>query len=118
MKQFPEFDYIGIDLGGYRFNRKYPPNSLQRNTDFMGYTSWNREALFYQFAVQGYDVSFDYNGKTYYIMYQVDGAARCRVPFNDIIEQFSSPVSLIENMDVESHKLIDVIDELTNVEVH
>lgn len=113
-----EYDYIGHDLAGYSFNMKYPPTNLTPNANFLGYPSWNRQAFFFEFAVQGYDMSFDYKGETYYLLYDEDGAGRCRVPFNDVIEKFESPNALIEQMEIDGKKLIEVIDLLENVEIH
>lgn len=114
----PDYDYIKFDLAGYAYNSKYPPTMQRPNDKFLGYPSWNRQVLFFEFAVQGYDVSFEYENQVYYLIYDEDGAGRCRVPFNDIIEKFDSPNALIEQMSVGGKKLIDVIDELQNVEMH
>lgn len=113
-----DYDYIGHDLAGYPYNTKYPPINFSPNADNLGYSSWNRQAFFFEFAVQGYDVSFDYQGQKFYLIYDEDGAGRCRIPFNDIIEKFDSPNTLIEQMDLGGKKLIDVIDLLENVEIH
>lgn len=113
-----DYDYIGKDLGGFAYNTKYPPTAPCANAPFLGYSNWNREVLFFEFAVQGYDVSFNFEGETYYLIYDEDGAGRCRVPFHDIIEKFESPNALIEQMDVGGKKLIDVIDLLEDVEMH
>lgn len=110
-----DYDYIGRDLFGYAYNMKYPPNTDLYGSSYEGYANWNREVFFFEFAVQGYDVQFEYQGEVYYVMNDCDGAARCRVPFNDIIEKYPSPNALIEQMCVKGHKLIDVIDELENV---
>lgn len=110
-----KYDYIGRDLAGFRYNRKYPPNSDKYGFSYLGYKNWNREVFFFEFAVQGYDISFMYKGNIYYIMCLKDGAARCSVPFNNIIEKYSSPNQLIEQMSIDGCLLIEIIDELENV---
>lgn len=36
--------------------------------EYYGYSSWNRQVLFYEFACQGYDLRFKYHDKWYYAM--------------------------------------------------
>jgi hypothetical protein len=38
-------DYIGYDLGGYAYNKKYPPNTSAYGTHNGGYPTDNQEAL-------------------------------------------------------------------------
>lgn len=59
-------DYIALDLCGYRYNRKYPPNKERYSDSYGGYKNNAEEVLLYNFAVQFYDVSFKYNGRSYF----------------------------------------------------
>ena len=57
-------DYVMTDLMGYPYNGKYPPKGDKRGI-YHGYSSDVEETLFYDFAVQGYDLTFVYKGKRY-----------------------------------------------------
>ena len=52
--------YLKRDLAGFYFNSKYPPNPEENGTLYGGYRNNAEEVLFYDFAVQGYDVSFTF----------------------------------------------------------
>lgn len=111
-----DFPYIGKDLLGFRFNAAYPPNPARFGTTYGGYSNNARQVLFYDFAVQGYDVEFRYNGKKYYILFEPDHSALCDENYNIEYQTFINPVELIENLSIDGKKLIDIIDELENVE--
>ena len=50
------------DLLGYPYNGKYPPKGDKHGL-YHGYSSDAEETLFYDFAVQGYDLTFVYKGQ-------------------------------------------------------
>ena len=58
-----EIGVIGFDLFGYPYNIKYPPNIALYGDDCQGYKTWNQSLFFYDFAVQGYDMSFTIKSK-------------------------------------------------------
>lgn len=64
-----EFYYIGHDLWGYRYNNEFPPNTTLYGNDYYGYKNAASQVLFYDFAVQMYDVRFKYHGNMYFLMY-------------------------------------------------
>ena len=45
-------NFIGTDLAGYPFNRKYPPDTKRFGTHYGGYRTSQQETFFYDFAVQ------------------------------------------------------------------
>jgi hypothetical protein len=108
---------VKYDLFGHAFNAKYPPDTSRYGDTYCGYSNWNREVLFYEFAVQGYDVSFKYHDVTYYLIASPEACGRCRVPFDDIIERFDSANDLIENLLIDGKRLIQIVDELEEVEM-
>ena len=55
--------YSKKDELGRGINTEFPPESFQRYPHYSGYRTPNREMLFYQFAVQYYDVRINYHGK-------------------------------------------------------
>lgn len=110
------FDYIGYDLAGYPYNRKYPPTGDKSAVNNYGYPNTAREVLFYDFAVQGYDVKFVYNGKIYHLLYERDHAALCDDHYTKEYETFPDPNALIENLVIDGHKLIDIIDKIEDIE--
>ena len=111
-----DFPYIGKNLMGIRFNSAYPPNEQRYGTTYGGYPNNARQVLFYDFAVQGYDVEFKYEGDVYHLLYEPDHAALCDNLYSNEIETFSNPMELIYNLHIKGHRLIDIIDDLEAVE--
>ncbi len=85
--------------------------------EFHGYKSWNEEALFYQFAVQRYDLSFRYHGRMYYLLAEMDHVAVSDEGFAHEIVPFESGNALIENYLIEGKPLIDIINDLEEVDI-
>lgn len=114
-----EIGVVGRDLMGYPYNMKYPPNIKQYGDEYYGYSSWNRQALFYEFACQGYDLRFKYHDKWYYAMAESEYYCTCKdlhfMP-DETSLYFANGNELIEQWEIEGHKLIDIIDELEEVE--
>lgn len=111
-----EFHYIEHDLWGYRYNNEFPPNTFLYGNDYYGYKNAASQVLFYDFAVQMYDVKLMYNGKMYYLLYTPEYAALSDEKFNDEIEVFLTPNDLIKNLVIEGKKLLDIIDEIEEIE--
>ncbi|MDE6649493.1 MAG: hypothetical protein K2K45_06160 [Muribaculaceae bacterium] len=116
MKEQNDFPYIGKDILGFRYNAAYPPNTVKFGTTYGGYPNNARQVLFYDFAVQGYDVEFCYNGKKYHLLFEPDHSALCDENYNKEYESYRNPMELIENLSIDGNKLIDIIDELEDVE--
>ena len=111
-----DLDYIALDLCGYRFNRKYPPNKERYGDSYGGYKNNAEEVLFYDFAVQFYDVSFKYNGRSYYLLTDDDHVAVCDSNFTEEYETFKDAVELIEKYCIDGKSLLELIDFLEEVE--
>lgn len=110
--------FIGKDIAGYPINLKYPPNKEMFGDLYYAYKNVNREALFYDFAVMSYDVSFKYKGKQYYLVTCGDHAALCDEHFTEEYQTFPDEISLIENLLIDGVPLIDIIDDLEDMDVH
>ena len=109
-------DYIALDLCGYHFNRKYPPNKERYGDSYGGYKNNAEEVLFYDFAVQFYDVSFKFNGRSYYLLTDDDHVAVCDSNFTEEYETFKDAVELIEKYCIDGKSLLELIDFLEDVE--
>lgn len=116
METIHEFPYIGKDLLGFRYNTEYPPNRDRYGITYGGYATNARNVLFYDFAVQGYDVEFKYKDKTYHLLYDSDHAALTDENYTKEFQVFKDPMDLIKNLEIDGHKLIDIIDDLEDVE--
>ena len=101
---------------GYRYNKKHPPMFDIYKHDFHGYATDSQETFFYNFAVQGYDVSFRYKGQMHYLMYDKGKAAVCDEHFTKQYIVYPDPNALIEQYEIDGHKLMEIIDELEEVE--
>lgn len=103
------------DLTGNLINSKYPPNYELYGNRCNGYKNENYETLFYDFAVQRYDVTFCFRGKQYYLGSFGDHVALTDEHYTKETEIFPNANTLIENLLIEGHPLITIIDEITNI---
>ena len=109
-------EYIGIGPDGFPFNKIYPPNAKKGRTSYDGYATNTEDVIFNQFAVYGYDVSFDYNGKTYYLMFEPDHVALSDENFTEEYEVFSDPIDLIRNLKIDGKPLLSIMDKIQDAE--
>lgn len=107
---------VGIDLAGCPFNRKYPPNIEKYGNRHDGYESLNKKILFYEFAVQNYDLHFKYRGRDYHFVTGKDHVALCDEHYTKEYKCFPDANTMIEQFEIDGKKLIDIIDELEDVE--
>lgn len=111
-------DYIGIDLGGYEYNKKYPPMTNIYGNAYDGYESPNKLTFFYDFCVQFYGVSFWFGGKHYEAEFSDEGVILKNESDNTIQGPFGSPLDLIEHAMIGEEPLIKLIDQVENVVLH
>ena len=109
-------EYIGEDLFGYWYNKKYPPNVEKYGSKYNGYSTDARDVLFQDFAVYGYDLQFKYKGKYYYCVSCGNYVADCDDHFTVEYQRFEDANQYIEQFEIDGRKLIDIIDELEEVE--
>ena len=114
---FQDEEYIGRDLFGYPFNKKYPPDTKKYGRDSSGYRTPQQETFFHDFAVLNYDVRFKYKGVDYYVIIRPEYCARTDETLRIEYEKFKDANSLIEQLMVDGVKLIDFMDEIEEVEV-
>ena len=107
---------VGYDLAGYPYNKKYPPCVAKYGDEYGGYGSWNKWILFYDFAVQGYDLRFVYHGKWFYFLSEPDHVALCDDHYTEEYQLFPDANTMIEQFEIDGKKLIDIIEELEDVE--
>lgn len=111
-----DFYYISYDLCGYPFNSEFPPNFHLYGDGNGGYKNAASQVLFYDFAVQMYDVKFRYKGKMYYLLYTPKYAALTDEKFDKEIQVYPTPNDLIKNLVIDGNKLINIIDEIEDIE--
>lgn len=109
-------DYVKHDLAGYAFNSKYPPNDKDGKSLFHGYRNDVEETLFYDFAVQGYDLHFTYKGKTYHFLSEADYVAYCDENYSEEYQRFPDGNTALEQFMIDGKTIIELIDELEDVE--
>lgn len=108
-------EWVGYDLFGYPFNKKYPPNKKLYGQSFEGYPNKALGILLYDFAVQGYDVELSYKGKTYYFMDAGEGVVTDS-HFSERKKVFDSPMALIENFKIDGKTLLELAPEIEDIE--
>ena len=111
-------EYIKQDDYGRWINIEFPPDSYTQFPNNTGYRNTNTEMLFYQYAVQYYDLRIEYQGVEYLAIVDDDGAYIADRDYemitdvfptaNDLIKSFTFPDGkrLIEL--VQSAKLISI----------
>lgn len=109
-------DYVKKDLAGYPFNSKYPPDVSDHNNLYHRYKSDVEETLFYDFAVQGYDLRFTYKGTTYHFLSEPDYVAYCDEKYTDEYLRFPDGNTALEQFTIDGKSIIELIDELEDVE--
>jgi len=108
-------DYVGYDLFGYPFNKKYPPNKEKYGQSFEGYHYKALGVLLYDYCVMGYDVELNYNGESYYLLNAGEGIISDS-HFTERKEVFDSPMALIENFKIDGKTLLELAPEIEDIE--
>lgn len=111
-------DYILEDSNGYPFNSEFKPDFTKYGDRYNGYKNNSQEALFYYFAVLGYDLQFDYNGQTYYFLSDKDYVARCDKNFKLDLEVFENANVMFYEFRIDGKRLVDIVDDITNADIH
>lgn len=104
--------YIRTDLCGYAFNGKFPPND--NDSLYHGYKTPAEECLFYDFAVQGFDLMIKYKGVPYYFMVDTDCVWLSDANFTAMNKRFENGNDVLEHFcinDIPLYKLVDKLDE-------
>ena len=114
-------DYIKHDDGGYAYNGMFPPEGAPNPEcwlkEFSGYKNAAEEVFFYDYAVQGYNIDFNYNGKHYALMGWMDRVPIALLDADDNeLQRFEDPMDAVLNCTLEGHKLLDIMEEFTDME--
>lgn len=105
-------DYSTQDEMGRWINTEFPPDNLNKYPNNSGYRTSNREMLFYQFAVQYYDVTIEYRGLQAILIADEEGCVMTDIEHNDICDMYPTANDLIKNFKFSDGKtLIDVVDD-------
>ena len=108
--------HLALDKEGFPYNCKYPPNKERFGDLYDGYKNKAEGVLFYDFGIQGYDVSFKYKGKNYYLLTEPDHVAVCDEYFTEEYESYEDAMTLIENFKIDGKPLIELTAEIEEIE--
>ena len=111
-------DYIQEDVNGNVFNSEYRPDFVANGDRYHGYKNNSQEALFYYFAVLGYDLQFDYKGVTYYFLSDTNYVSKCDKDYKTDLEVFPDANTMFRTFLIEGTPLIDLVDLLENADIH
>lgn len=111
-------DYMMKDLFGYWYNAKYMPDYKRNGSLYNGYRNSIEEALYFDFAIQGYDLGFTYNGKRYYFLSENDYVALSNENFTEELQRFEDGNTALEQFKIGNKSIIELIDKLEDVEVY
>ncbi|MCF0194612.1 MAG: hypothetical protein HUK00_05500 [Bacteroidaceae bacterium] len=114
----PWADYVGYDLLGYEFNRKYPPDTDRFTNEFGGYASPNKETFFYDFCILQYGVAFSYEGEHFEAEFTDDGPILTNQSSHEIQGPFCDAVNLLEEANLHGKRMVGVLDDLQNIVLH
>lgn len=105
-------DYSKQDELGRWINTEFPPENINKYPHNAGYRTANREMLFYQFAVQYYDVKIAYRGMNAILIADDEGCVVTDTEHNEISGYYPTANDLIKNFQFYDGKtLIDVVDD-------
>lgn len=110
-------DYIQEDSQGYLFNSEFRPNFVDNGDKYHGYKTNNQEAVFYYFAVFGYDLTFSYKGVRYFFLSETDYVARSDEDFQNNLEVFPDANEMIRSFLIDGIPLLDLVDQLQDVDI-
>ena len=116
-----QLDYIKYDDGGYPYNGMFPPagapNPLCWLERYSGYKSGSEEAIMHLYAVQGYNLDFNYKGVHYALMGWMDGDYIALLDAQDNeLQRFSDPMDAVLHCEIDGHRLLDIMEEITDIE--
>lgn len=106
--------YIRTDICGFAYNGNFPPNSNERL--YHGYKTPAQECLFYDFAVQGYDLMIKYKGLPYYFMVDTDCVWLSDEHFSATVRKFANGNDVLEHFCIEGTPLCKLVDNLDEYE--
>ena len=109
-------DYIKYDENGYPYNGMFPPTEdLLNGND--GYDSVSKSVFFYDYAVQGYNIDFNYKGKHYALMGWMDGVPIALLDADDNeLQRFEDPMDAVLHCEIDGRKLLDIMEDFTDIE--
>ena len=110
-------EYILTNSEGYPYNSEFTPDFKKYGDKYHGYQTNNQEALFYYFAVLGYDLRFTYGQTTYYFLSTEEYAARTDENFQQDLEVFADANRMLKEFKIEGTLLIDLVDRLQNIDI-
>lgn len=110
-------EYILTDSSGYPYNSEFKPDFEKYGDQYHGYQTNNQEALFYYFAVLGYDLQFTYGQTTYYFLSTEEYVARTDENFQRDLEVFADANQVLKTFILEGVPLHQLADDLRNVDI-
>lgn len=110
--------YILTDSEGFPYNSEFKPDFEKYGDKYHGYQTNNQEAIFYYFAVLGYDLQFEFNGTTHYFLSTENYVARTDDKFSQELEVFADANKMVKTFEVDGKPLVSIIDDLKNVDIH
>ena len=109
-------DYIKHDEEGHPFNGEFPPK-YRPWEKHDGYEKPAEAAFFYDYAVQGYNIDFKYMGESYALLGYADGYPLALLDAEEKeLQRFDNPMDAVRNCTIQGHKLLDILDDITDIE--
>ena len=116
-----KLDYIKKDTGGYDYNGAFPPAGAPDPAcwlrPYSGYKNGGEEAIFHDYAVQGYNIEFKYQGETYILLGWMDGECIALLDAKgNEIQRFSDPMDALLHCVIGDDKLLEILADITDME--
>ena len=111
-----DLDYIKHDENGYPYNGMFPPTEdLLNGND--GYDTIGKGVFFFDYAVQGYNIDFNYKGAHYVLTGWMDGDYIALLDARDNeLQHFSDPMDAVLHCEIDGHRLLDIMEEFSDIE--
>ncbi len=101
-------------MSTFPHNEVFSPDS--NDSLHNGYKTPAQECLFFDFAVQGYDLMIKYKGQSYYFMVDTDCVWLSDENFTATIQKFANGNDVLEHFCIEGTPLCKLVDKLDEYE--
>ena len=97
------------------YEDSFPPKHRMVSR-FRGYDTWNERMLFYEFAVNHYDMFLVYNGKKYIFEIDSEGVRMVDDKQIHVLEKWETAVEFINNFRLNGEPLYKMVNRLEEID--
>lgn len=96
------------------YEDEFPPKRSMMEEN-CGYDSWNERMLFYEFAVNMYDMVINHKGEKYIIEVEPNEVRWINPDSLIVRKEWDFPIKFIKDFEIEGRKLYEIVNELEDL---